>query len=345
MPTRFVCLQALAPLRRDLLALENGADLWHIDNSIVSDVRLYGGLAKVLGDLPQQFKNKSHIGLNATWNDASCWTHIQDRINTMVDFWDVKVTRRAEQTEMIKQMMQEELSSKYFERSERDRAGVVRALLAGDERKADSKSSHSADVTEADTKALQSKFGTSLKPSFFERVTADPIVWPRCPDHLIDFGLIRLLLSIVEKAMSKAFKKIFNFRARDFMWPEGYARLTFDLARTIGSRYSMEFVAKMLLVAVCTWEDLIPADQFSVLQRLFFLRNCIFGEIQTERSLADLKDFTNTWVIDCEAAFGHDVVDKPTFHSLLELVHRDLPLYGNGQLLRTHPYERHLQSK
>jgi len=140
--------------------------------------------------------------------------------------------------------------------------------------------------------------------------------------------------------MKKPESKKASIRARDFPWPPGYARITFDLDRTIGSRYSMEFMAKMLLVAVTTWEDLVTPDEFSVLQRLFALRNSIFGP-QTQESLEDLKQFTAEWISDCQAAWGTQFIDKPNTHALIELVWRDLPLYGSGQLLTTHHYERH----
>jgi len=129
-------VQALSLFRRDVLALENGADLWYVNQGSILDLKVFGALGMTVADLPQGLKNKGQIGVNANYNDGSSWKPKDDRIRTDLDLWDHTVTRRKDQNQVVKRMIEEELSTMYFESAEKSRSAVVVAALAGDEQKA-----------------------------------------------------------------------------------------------------------------------------------------------------------------------------------------------------------------
>src|SRR5207253_1990251 len=106
-------------------------------------------------------------------------------------------------------------------------------------------------VRESLMKTLRTKYGVfGDRPCSVEGLRVDPhIQGVRDPDHALQFGVKRLLLQWLYEGMNAFQRECARRRLADFSRPSGFERITFDFTRKIAARYSMEFTAKMFLVA------------------------------------------------------------------------------------------------
>ena len=153
-------------------------------------------------------------------------------------------------------------------------------------------------------------------------------------------GLTRDLLQRVVDTMNSAQKQELSIQLMHFNWPRGYGRITFDLSKSVGSRYSMHFIRKMLLVAICVFRGLCPDSHYDVLSRLFVLRNSLYStRFHTPASLVVCERQVTELIKAVSKTFGADAVNKPNWHNLIVLVFKDLRIVNNIHLLRTQHFE------
>jgi hypothetical protein len=326
--------QGLAKFREELRALEQGVQIRDLlASNTGATITVYGALAFNVGDHPQQAEFARHIGSNATRNCRSCIVTKAERLRSDFGFWDHRWLRRRSQTDSIRGAFSRVLAAAEDRKEGRARAAVL-----------DLRSSELKDPT-AHAGKLRTAVGVyGDRECPLMGLTVDPHLAPRDPEHMLDFGIARTLLSECYALLSKQAKDEVSLRLRDFAWPAGWPRITFDLSRTIASRYSMAFTRKMVLVAALLWGDLLPADAYGVLCMFFKLRNDCMRRSHSQQQLKELQARTVQFVAEARRVFG-DAVDKPNTHNLLEFVYKDLSLYGNGNLLRTGHFEAYHQGK
>jgi hypothetical protein len=197
---------------------------------------------------------------------------------------------------------------------------------------------------EAIMAALRTKYGMKAdQRDPFDGLTFDPhLQCPRDPDHLLWFGIAKTLLEFAYDTFTEAMKESVSRRLLDFAWPSNYSRITFDLSRTIASRYSMAFVRKMFLLAVLTWDDLLSPELFQLFSWFYRITSGLLARSRTELERQQLEALTIQFVDQAGKVLG-EVTQRPNWHNLLELVKKDLRLYPNLNLVRTSAFEAHHQ--
>ncbi len=99
--------EALAPVRRDLEALEQGIDVQvHPDhNNEVKTVRVFGAVSMLLADHVQACANSCHLGNNAKRNCRSCLMNKDQRFDFGTRFLDHDMIRSLAQRLVILSQM------------------------------------------------------------------------------------------------------------------------------------------------------------------------------------------------------------------------------------------------
>jgi hypothetical protein len=349
-----------------VLKLEQGWSVWQFFSVITRaigepavelldepvKVAVFGALGKQLGDAVEQNEHTCHLGNNANRACRACWIMTGQRADFNIDPWDYKLLRRRDQKPLIDAAILAEVESKAERQSvERKLHRAVEAVAAGD---------HAAveRVREALGKdpSLNSAFATARRkyglyevpPPTGTDIDFDPYVvqLPRDVDHFMDLGLGRITLQSTWDAMSALQRDTASKAATHFPWARNWSRITFDLWKTVGSRYSMLFLRKMVLVAMQCWEGLCPDEHYLALVSFFRLRNAIFStRSHTAETINTVKARMQAYFENCRAAFGDDFVGKPNFHNLIEFVLKDLPVWKNPALTRTGDLERFHQGQ
>lgn len=291
----------------------------------------------------QQIEHCRHLGNNAIRADRSSWITNTQRVLFGPELWEYKLMRRRQQTNVVVAMIGEELESKVAGHHEAKRKRSVKAVAGGDDEKvAAARVAFLGDPKyESKLKEIRTKYGIQEGPDPFECISFDPHIGCfRDPDHLFDMGLTRDLLQRVVDTMNSAQKQELSIQLMHFNWPRGYGRITFDLSKSIGSRYSMHFIRKMLLVAICVFRGLCPDSHYDVLSRLFVLRNSLYStHCHTPASLVVCERQVTELIKAVSKTFGADAVNKPNWHNLIVLVFKDLRIVNNIHLLRTQHFE------
>jgi len=312
------------------------------------EVTVFGALGVVVGDHMQQLEYCRHLGNQANMADRSSWIDKSERVSFGAELWDHKLVRRRDQTNIVVDMIWSELEQKLDDNAESKRVRAVAAVAGGDDQKVaaarEALLANPSHVSRLQT--IRRRYGIREGPDVFSQVDFDPhFLCFRDPDHLLDMGLTRNLLEhVVEALDAKAAKELSN-RLSHFPWPRNFSRITFDLSKTVGSRYSMLFLRKMLLVGVCVLEDLCLPDHYLTLCRLLSLRNSLYStHSHTPDSLKSCQRQAEDLIALVSKTFGEKAVDKPNWHNLLALVYKDLRIVNNILLLRTNQWEAKHQS-
>jgi len=198
------------------------------------------------------------------------------------------------------------------------------------------------DPSENILKSIRTRYGIREGPDPFEGTGVDPHLAPRDPDHLLKFGLTIVLLMAVLAILSAAARAQITVRLRDFPWASNFKRITFDLSKAAGARYSMEYTEKLLLVTFCCLLDLLAADHSEVVVKYVQLRNLIYCTSHNDSSILKAQRLTDEWLVLVQRVLP-GVFDLPNGHNLRELVYRDLVIWGDVRLMRTSQGELHHQ--
>ncbi len=331
--------EAFATVRQQFRELEAGIPFDWLNGSILPPT-MAASLSLFAGDHPEQCAMSRHLGNAALMADRSSWITKEQRLDTSVDLWAPDILRRAAQTEVIGEQLRLEAEVKS---AKHDDLGVRKALSLA---VPDGKTGPERPLfSESIMRPLRTKYGMRADaPCPFEGLTFDAhLMLTRDWDHLAMFGHQRLLLEEAHSQLSQAEKDSASSRLMDFPWPSNYPRITFDLSRTIGSRYSMDFMRKMFLLVVLTWEDLLQKDLFALLCSFFRLANELMRPVVEGKTLKIVQDLTVQYVHDAKRSLG-DKANRPNFHNMLELVFKDLKVYGSAQHGRTGTFEAYHQA-
>jgi hypothetical protein len=324
-------VQLLAQFRQDMRRLEDGVLMNNFSDPSLP-FRVFATIGLLPGDHMQHVAMCRHLGNAATLADRSSWITKQQRLDCTIDLWDASVMRRRDQTDVVGTQLLREAEVKAHREEKRQAASALRldvaALVDRDP------------VREERMKPLRTKYGVKGdQPCPLEGLEVDPpLQAPRDPQHMLYFGLQRLLMTNCYQGMSADQKDNALQRQQDFAWPSGFARITYDFTTKISARYSMEFTAKMFLIVVLTWSDLVPPAKFAVLCQLFAISNKIFAKTRTPDQLETLQDLVTVFIGAAHAEFG-ELVNRPNMHNLFALVQKDLVLWPNALLFSTNFYE------
>jgi hypothetical protein len=248
-----------------------------------------------------------HLGNAAFMADRSSWITKQQRLDKSLDLWEPDTLRRKAQTEVVGDQLRQEAARKSDKKDDLN----VRKALSLDVPDGEADPERPV-FLESVLKPLRTKYGLradALCPT--EGLVFDPhIMAPRDPDHLLWFGIARLLLEFAYSTLSATAKDAASRRLNDFPWPSNYPRITFHLSRTIASRYSMEFTRKMFLLAVLTWQDLLDDTIFALFWLFFLLCNALLKSVMAQEDIKRVQELTVNFVSMAQKVLG-DTADKP----------------------------------
>jgi hypothetical protein len=304
---------------------------------------VFGALGVVVGDHMQQVEHCRHLGNAANLADRSSWIDKTQRVQFGPELWNHSLMRRRAQTEVVIDMIGDELREKLGVQGERKRRRAVAAVADGNDEKV--QAARRALFTDPNNEtllpAIRRKYGIRESPDLFEGLNFDShLQCFRDPQHILEFGIKRTILTLVFKAMTLEAHSVASIRLTHFPWPRNFGRITFDLSKSVNTRYSMDFMRKMLLVAVCTLHDLVSAEHYRVLCQLQEVHNALYcTHAHTSDTLRKCQTAVLALVDLVSRTFGADAVNKPNWHNLIVLVFKDLRIVNNILLLQTGPWE------
>jgi hypothetical protein len=331
-------VQLFEPIRLQLLELERGVKISWLNGRPGAPERVYGSLSVFVGDHVEQCEVSRHLGNRATMADRSCWIRREQFTDCSLDLWHPTMLRRKAQTAVIGDMLRAEAATKLQKFDDRKVRQALQLQAPGGELFPERPL-----FEESVMAPLRTKYGMRADARDpFEGLRFDPhLQCPRDPDHLLWFGIAKTLLEFAYDSFGEVMRESVSRRLLDFPWPSNYSRITFDLSRTIASRYSMAFVRKMFLLAVLTWDDLLPASHFELFAMFFRLCNLLLARSRSEPERRRLVSLTNDFVGKANKVLGDSLTQN--WHNLLELVKKDLRLFPNLNLVRTSGFEAHHQ--
>ncbi len=296
--------EALAPLRRDMKLLEQGVE------TRLGKLHVYPSFLPA--DLLQKYENCRHLGNTATMNCASCWCDTTERCDTKFDILDVSNTRRREQTNVIIQQLQEEESQLRFAKE---------------------------DVADRTVAKLRQKYGIQNRPCLYEDVEVDPHMQsPTDPDHLVWFGLVRIVLRAIKAAMNPAQRHEFAIRVADFQYPKGWSVIQLSLMDKVGLTVQMAFYQKLLLVAMFVLFPCTSTSHFNTfIQMAIWIRH-LFAVQHSDASHKQVQMSGDKMLSRINETFDN-LLDRPNGHNIRELTYRFLPMAGTVHRLKCGSFE------
>ena len=169
-PPNVPLLDAVKPVRNDLIALYKGFHACKYEENKVMDVEVKGAISVNIGDHPQACEISRHLGIPANMNCRICWVPIDKRSTYSSKLFDHQYTRRRVQTDLIIQQMSEELEKKN---------------------------------TKKHLEEMQTKTGIRYQECPLHAVEVDPHI--QCFldfDHFFDLGLCMRLFNFISNSMT-----------------------------------------------------------------------------------------------------------------------------------------------
>ena len=246
---------ALQPLRRDLKHLENGIEIetWK-ETEGRKTMTMRGAISCLIADHPQACENTRHMGNMAKKNCRTC--HVDKSERTVWDpiILDHSFTRRRLQTDVICRQMTAESSLPH--------------------------------LTATDRNGIATKYGIRCSPCLFTGLDIDPHL-QSFPDveHMVDLGLLRVLLSFMISQLTEKEKKELQERLDCFQYPRGWSRLTVKLIDSKGQlKQPMSCMRKVAALSFVLFEGLAAPELIDLLYQLLHLRSLLLRHNQNNES-------------------------------------------------------------
>jgi hypothetical protein len=121
------------------------------------------------------------------------------------------------------------------------------------------------DIHSDSAKKLRSLCGMKIQDSLWdEQLDFDSTMTPHDPSHLLDYGLLQVVLDAAYSKMSKTNRDVYTVRCRDFEYPRGWSRIRLEQEKLFASRFSMDLTRRAAVIATVVMEGLIEREWFQL---------------------------------------------------------------------------------
>ena len=254
---------ALKLLREDVKALQNGFTIFHQEKECF--LRIVGAISLIIADHVEACKLTRHLGNAALKNGRECWTSIQSRIDTQLDFTSFNMTRRRAQTDIVV------------------RQTTIRYL---------------ANPNKSNLKNLQKSTGIRMGKCPFEGLEVDPHLQTVTDlDHMFDLGIVKTLLDHIVTKLTTSEKELCATRLRYFPSPPGWNSIKMPFEKVAKKFQPISFMRKYLIVAQYVYKGLITNALFDLLNKTIELRGYLYASSHNSDSILkvwSLFQYSNT---------------------------------------------------
>ena len=256
-PPNAPLLEALKPVREDLIQLYKGfkASKYEDNKSVLVEAK--GAISVIIGDHPQACEISRHLGVPANMNCRLCWVSIEDRGTYSSKLFDYNYTRRRVQTDLIIQQMSEELERKN---------------------------------TKKHLEELQKKTGIRYQACPLDGVEVDPHL--QCfPDfdHFFDLGLCMRFFNFICNSLTSQQQEDVNVRLKSIQMPRGWNSFTLNLRSVSKKMKPMTYIRKLCVLSLYLFKGFIEDDVYDLLQNMIMLRGLLLKSFQTSESITHVS--------------------------------------------------------